>query len=121
MLENLQRAALILRPLKIPALAGSFASLAVVVALVLRGGPRDDDRILIPALVVFLLLVSLYLLVAGFAAIPPRPLPEDGFRRRLVIRFYRLVFWLIGILFLVTSLVVVSLTSKMIGIWLRDY
>jgi len=74
-----------------------------------------------PALTLFLWALSVFVFILNFAVIPQRQAGESGLVRRGLQRLQRGWYWLVGLFFLSTTLVLLYVTTRLVIIWLRDF
>ncbi|MEM8498059.1 MAG: hypothetical protein AAF542_08545 [Pseudomonadota bacterium] len=79
------------------------------------------DRYLIPSVVAFIWSLLLIVLSITFPNLPPRPTKEQKILARIKRRFRRLIFYSIGVVFIVLTVATVSLSFKMFGVWRTEY
>jgi hypothetical protein len=121
MLDILNRLASRLEPAGNFFLGLALVSLLVFVAGLFLEGRGEQGMIVIPALVLALWGLSVFLLIRNFADIPDRADVRDSFMRRTWQSGKRAWYWLIGVIFLLASLGVVWQTIRLLTVWLRDY
>lgn len=121
MIEKLNRIAQSIRFLYLPSIFIGLVSLASVIIIILSSGSHDGNRFLIPSIVGFLWSVSAYSFIGAFCSIPEGVSKELGFFKRLKHRIHRVWYWLIGVLFLCTNIVLILFTIKIIRVWLKDF
>ena len=96
-------------------------SLSLFVITVLKSGTTENDGYLIPSVLGFIWTLLYLLLVSAFPYVPEKPDPSIKFFKRIKIKFKRGIYYLIGIVFVVTTLAGIVLSFRMINIWLTDY
>lgn len=119
MIEKLNKLAVSISPLKWPALIISMALLVIAVIIMIISNPRDEDTLLIPALVGFLWFFCIYVLISNFQEIPRKAMPEDSLFTRIKIRLYRFWFLVLGLLFTLTTGLALFISYRMIMDWLN--
>ncbi len=95
------------------------ASGGVLVFSLLKAGAAD--RYLIPGVIAFIWSLLLVVLSITFPNLPPRPRSEQKLLVRIKLRLRRLVFYTIGIVFIVLTVATVSLSFKMFGVWRAEF
>jgi hypothetical protein len=97
-----------------------FGFLALMTSLFAETG-RDQGLFTMPALTLFLWALAVYVFILNFAVIPQREMQEGGLARRVWQRLQRAWYWLVGLFFLVTTLVLLYVTARIVTLWLRDF
>ncbi|MES9959983.1 MAG: hypothetical protein ABW089_06100 [Sedimenticola sp.] len=121
MLEKLNRVASHLVPFQNFVLGLAVASIISMVVILLALEPAESDYYLYPLIVLFLWFLSIYALIDCFKEIPGHPREEKGFIRKAKAGISRSWSWLMGILFIASTLGVVALSWKLISLWIKDY
>ena len=121
MLERLNSIARRLLPLRMLFLGlAIFAFLILIVSLFTEEGGQQG-LYATPALILFLWALSVFVFILNFASIPQRYAGESGMIRRGLQRLQRAWYWLVGLFFLSTTLVLLTVTTRLVIIWLRDF
>lgn len=121
MLERLNSIARRLLPLRMLFLGlAVFAFLMLIVSLFAEQGGQQG-LFAMPALTLFLWALSVFVFILNFAIIPQRQAGESGLVRRGLRRLQRGWYWLVGLFFLSTTLVLLYVTTRLVIIWLRDF
>ena len=121
MLDRLHRIACKLLPLRMLFLGlALFGFLALITSLFAETG-RDQGLITMPAMTLFLWALAVYVFILNFAVIPQRKAEEGGLVKRGWQRLQRAWYWLVGLFFLVTTLVLLYVTTRIVMLWLRDF
>lgn len=121
MLETLNRIARWLLPLRMLFLGlAIFGFMLLIVSLFAEEGGQQG-LFAIPAMTLFLWALSVFVFILNFAVIPQRNEGESGMIRRGMQRLQRAWYWLVGLFFLVTTLVLLYVTTRIVTIWLRDF
>ncbi|MET0104321.1 MAG: hypothetical protein ABW072_04140 [Sedimenticola sp.] len=121
MLEKLHQIARRLTPFQNVALGLAVASIIAVVVILLALEPAGSDYYLYPLIVLFLWFLSIYALIDCFKEIPGRPREQKGFIRKAKAGISRSWSWLMGILFIASTLGVIAISWKLISLWIKDY
>lgn len=121
MIEKLNKLAIFISPLKWPALIISIALLVVAVTIAVSSSSRDEDILLIPSIVGFVWFLCIYVLISNFQNIPRKIEPEDGWLARIKVRLYRFWFLVLGLLFILTTGLVLFISYRLIMDWLSRY
>ena len=121
MLDSLNRFARRLLPMRMLFLGlALFAFLVVIVSLFAEEGGQQGLYAM-PALTLFLWALSVFVFILNFAVIPQRNEGESGMIRRGMQRLQRAWYWLVGLFFLSTTLLLLYVTTRLVTIWLRDF
>ena len=121
MLDSLNRVARRLLPLRTLFLGlAVFAFLLLIVSLFAEEGGQQGLYAM-PALTLFLWALSVFVFVLNFAVIPQRQEGKSGMFRRGLQQLQRAWYWLVGLFFLSTTLVLLAVTTRLAIIWLRDF
>lgn len=121
MLEILNRLANGLLPARNFFLGLAFIGLLAFVGGLLMEGRGEQGIVVIPSLILSFWGFSVFLLIRNFAFIPGRAHSQDGFFRRTWQGGKRAWYWLVGLLFLVTSLAVAWQTIRLMTVWIRNF
>lgn len=121
MLDRLNRIACRLLPWRMLFLGlALFGFLALMTSLFAETG-RDQGLITMPAITLFLWALAVYVFILNFAVIPQRKAEEGSLVKRGWQRLQRAWYWLVGLFFLVTTLVLLYVTTRIVTLWLRDF
>ena len=96
-------------------------SLSFFIYTVFSSGTTENDAYLIPSVLGFIWSLLYLLLVSAFPYVPEKPDQSIKFFKRIKIKFKRGIYYLIGIVFVVTTLSAIVLSFRLINIWLTDY
>jgi hypothetical protein len=121
MIDRLQRLARALHVLLIPSIAIGLFCLSVAVYIILTSTSHEGDHYLIPSLVGLVWAISTYAFILTFHTIPIKADKSLGFFQKLKRGIARGWYWMVGVVFIVTTLSAIVITYRMISIWLRDY
>ncbi|BBO67428.1 hypothetical protein DSCA_13580 [Desulfosarcina alkanivorans] len=121
MIDRLHGIARAVRMLRLPSIVVGWLSLASLVVTIFILAPHQGDRFIIPGLVGLLWAVSTYAFIVTFATVPAKPGRAPGIFSRLKQKIQRGWYWLISVIFLITTVIVIGLTVRMVSIWLREY
>jgi len=121
MIDKLGKIAQALQVLRLPAVVVGLASLIAMTVIIFTSKSHGEDVFLIPSVVGVLWAITTYSLVVGFSSVPQKAEQSWKFLRRVKRKFARAWYGLLAIVFLGTSIVAVSVTYRMISIWIRDY
>lgn len=121
MIDKLGRIAQTLQILRIPAVVVGLASLIVITVIIFTSKSHEEDFYLIPGIVGLLWAITTYSFLTGFMSVPHKAEPSWKFFRRVKRRLARTWYWFLAITFLGTSILAISVTYRIVSIWVRDY
>jgi hypothetical protein len=121
MLNKLQKIANAIHYLRLPSIAVGLFALISTVSIIFNSKSHADDFFLIPSLIALLWAMSSYFFIVTFRSVPDKPDMSLKFVARIKQNVSRAWYWLIGTVFLVTTLAAVAISSRMIYIWMKDY
>ena len=119
MLEALTKIDRAIQFLRLPSIVIGIVSLVSALAMIFN--PELDDLYLIPTVIALLWAISCYFFIVTFCSIPKRPDDSLPLFARLKQKAGRGWYWLIGVLFIITTLSAIAVTYRMISVWLKDY
>lgn len=110
------------------AIAGKrFKPLAVfvgIVAITIIGlevlgivGASGDDFLVVPSIVILLWAIVLWTILHSFPGVPERLDRGARFFKRIKNKMVRLIYYLLAMLFVVTTVMVILLSFKLLKIW----
>ena len=121
MLDRLHRIAAWLLPARTLFLGvATFGFLFIVISLFMETG-GEEGMFVIPSLVLFLWALSVYVFILNFAEIPGKAGPDDRLMRRAWQRGKRAWYWLVALMFLVTTAMALFISFRLISVWMRDF
>lgn len=121
MLDSLNRVARRLLPLRTLFLGlAVFAFLMLIVSLFAEEGGQQGLYAM-PALTLFLWALSVFVFILNFAVIPQRQEGKVGMIRRGLQHLQRAWYWLVGLFFLSTTLMLLYVTARLAMLWIRDF
>ena len=104
-----------------PSLVLAIACLAYVVFVIFASSSHEGDKHLFPAILGFLWALSTYSFIETFRHVPGRKDDERGFFKRTQRKLSRFWYWIIGLVFVGTSVAVVVITLRILTIWFKEY
>lgn len=119
-IEKLQRIAQTIQILRLPAIAVGLISLASIVVIIITSGSHEGDRFLIPSFVGLLWAMSTYSFIVVFRSVPEKASKTLGLFSKLKRDINRGLHWLIGVVFIGTTVFALIVTYKLISIWMKD-
>lgn len=121
MIDKLQKIAGRLQFLRLPALVLGLVSLAAMILIILSSKSHKEDYYLIPSIVGLLWSVATYSFLVNFSSVPEKGDSTWKFFARAKRSAIRAGYWLMGALFILTTLGALFVSYRMITIWLRDF
>lgn len=121
MIDKLGKIAHALQLLRLPAIVVGFACLGAMMVIIFKSTSLEEDFYLIPSIIGVLWAVTTYIFLAGFGSVPPKAKQSWKLIRRVKRRLVRTWYLLLAITFLGTSILAITVTCRMISIWVRDY
>jgi len=118
MIERLQRIATILARFRLPLFVLAGFSLVVLVLSVLDNPLLNNDGLLMPAILGFCWALMLYSTGELFQEIPDKAGSEATFHRRIGVRVRRGIFWILGLLTIVSVVGLLILSYQLMRVWL---
>ena len=118
MIERLQRIATILARFRLPIFVLGGFSLAVLALSVLDNPWLSGDSLLMPSILGFCWALMLYSTGEIFQTLPAKAGAEDRLARRVSLRVRRLLFWLLGMLTVFSTLALMVLSFQLLRVWL---
>lgn len=89
--------------------------------VVVRTDLFDSDIYLIPSMLGSIWAWLFLFLISSFVKVPGTPSKEIGFFKRLKVKFKRVFYWLLCIVFAILSITVVVMSFRLIMIWQGKY
>jgi len=121
MIDKLKNIAQAMKIFRVPSIAVGLIGLVSAVVIIFSSGSHEDDLFLIPSIVIVLWAMSTYIFITTFCSIPEKPNKSLKIVTKLKQNIYRGCYWLIGVVFLGTTLATIALSFRLVSIWLRDY
>lgn len=121
MIERLQAVATRIHLLRFVALGTGIFCLVAVAFMVFSPPSQEGDRYLIPGIVGLLWSASAYNFVDIFRSVPNKAAKSEKLWKRIKRGALRAWYWLMALIFFGTTLAVVSVSSRLLSIWMKDY
>lgn len=121
MIDSFRKLAVAIQFLRLPAVVIGLVSLAVMIKIFATSKSHEEDFYLIPSVVGMLWSITTYNFLVNFRSVPAKTDPAWKFVKRIKQKAVRTGYWIIGVVFIATTLVMIFLTYRMILIWLKDY
>ena len=121
MIDKLQRLAQGIQILRLPSIVVGLIGFASIIAIMFTSKSPEGDRFLIPCIVGLLWAMSTYSFIVTFRSVPAKANKSLKLLGKLKRNINRGWHWLIGLLFLGTTVAVMFVTLRMVSIWMKDY
>jgi Mn2+/Fe2+ NRAMP family transporter len=121
MIDKLQRIAQAIQILRLPSIAVGLICFASIVMIIFTSRSHEDDRYLIPSIVGLIWAISTHSFIVTFRSVPEKADNSLKFIGKLKRSVSRGWYWIVGIVFLGTTLTVIFLSYRIFSIWFRDY
>ena len=120
MIDILQRISQFIRILRLPSIALGVLSLSAIVAILFVLEQSASDRFLFPSFVGLIWSLSSYNFIVTFRSTPEKATAKMGLLERLEHNIHRGWYWIIGVIFLGSTITALMLTLKIGSIWLSN-
>ncbi len=84
-------------------------------------GDTKDDYFLIPSVVLLLWALVIYIMLYSFPGVPNQIRKDSAFFKRARNTLVRLYFHILALIFVVSTIAVISFSFKLLGVWLNDF
>ena len=121
MIDSFSKIANALQILRIPSVAIGLISLLILITTIISSKSHAEDLYLIPSAVGVLWSLATYSFLVNFRSVPEKADPSWKFFQRFKRNIARSGYWLMGIFFIGTTIGVLTMSYRMIAIWLREY
>jgi hypothetical protein len=98
-----------------------FACIGLFISSILNLGDFNSDKLMIPSLLGGLWSALYFILLSSFLTIPPKPGSDVKFFAKIKIRLLRGIYYLLGAIFIVLTLVVLVVSFKLLAVWRAEY
>ncbi|MGI9222469.1 MAG: hypothetical protein ACR2QS_15690 [Woeseiaceae bacterium] len=106
--------------LRLPVMGLGFVCLAMTMFIVLSTDTNFGEEFLIPSVVGMLWAMSTYAFIVTFRSVPEKPDNSLGLFGKLGRNVHRGWYWVISVVFVVTTIAAIYFTNSVISVWLRD-
>ena len=120
MLDKLQRIAQAIEILRLPSVIVGLISFTSVVVIILTSKSHQEDRFLIPSIVILFWVVNTHTFITTFRSVPEKTLQTLGFWDKLRSRIFRGWYWFTAVIFFVATVAVTIVTFRLMSFWLSD-
>lgn len=121
MIDKFQRLALAIHVLRLPAVVVGLMCVGSVVVIVLTSRTNEGDRFLIPSVVGAFWAMSAHTFITTFRSVPEKADKSLAFYAKLKLNVIRGLYWLVGLVFLGSTVATLSVTNRLVSIWLSEY
>jgi hypothetical protein len=118
-IDKLRYLAESIRILRLPLIALGFLCLSVAAYVIFAN--NSAERFLIPSCGGVLWAMSTYFFIETFRSVPNLGDETLTFFGRQKRKLHRAWYWIIAMVFLITTIAAIFVTSKFISIWFRDF
>jgi len=119
MIDKLRKFSENIRHLRLPTIAVGFFCLITTIVIIFDSNSNFGDRFLIPSVVGVVWAMSTYVFIVTFQSVPERATSSLSVFGKLKRHLHRGWYWIIGVVFLGTTLAAIYFTNSVISIWLR--
>lgn len=120
MLDTFRKISRAIRILQFPALLMGIGGLLLLCAIVLFAGLISGEHLITPSIVCALWGFCVYFFIATFKNVPEMPISRPGFFARIRYKAIRFWYWLVCILFLVTTMAALITSLRVLLIFFRE-
>ena len=121
MIDKFRRVSQSIQILRLPVIGIGFTCLAMTMFIVLSTDRNFGEEFLIPSVVGILWAMSTYAFIVTFRSVPEKADNSLGLFGRLGRYVHRGWYWVISVVFVVTTIAAIYFTNSVISVWLRDY
>ena len=121
MIDRLQAVAMRIHLLRFVAIGTGLFCLVAVTFIVFSPPSHEGDRYLIPGIVGLLWSISACNFVVIFHSVPDKVAKSEKLWKRIKRRAWRGWYWLMALIFFGTTLAVVSVSFRLLSVWMQDY
>ena len=93
----------------------------IFILSILGLGYFDSEIFMIPSLLLGLWSGLYFMLLSTFYSVPPAPVRDLNFFKKMKIRLIRGLYYFLGAVFIVLTLAVVVISFKFSGVWRAEY
>ncbi len=121
MIDRFAKVANTLQILRLPSVIAGVLSSAAMLTVIITSKTHESDFYLIPSSVGLLWSIATYSFLVNFQSVPNKAESSWSLFERIKRNAIRAWYWLIAVLFVVTTIAVMAISYRMIAVWLRDY
>lgn len=121
MIDTFKKIADTLQFLRLPSMILGFVSLVAITTIIISSKSHEEEFFLIPSFVGILWSITTYSFLVYFRDVPEKGGRSWKFSKRLKRAIARAGYWLMGAVFIGTTIGAIFISYRMITIWLRDY
>ena len=121
MIDMLKKIADAVQFLRLPSVVLGLICLIAITTILIGSKSQEEEFFAIPSAVGLLWSITTYSFLVYFYAVPEKADQSWKFVKRLKRRIVRAGFWIMGVVFVATTIGAIFVSYRMIAIWLRDY
>lgn len=121
MIDKLKKIADAVQFLRLPSVALGLMSLIAITTIIFGSNSKEWDFFAIPSVVGLVWSMTTYSFLSYFPTVPEKSDHSWSFIKRMKRRILRAGYWIMGVLFIVTTIGAIFVSFRMINIWVRDY
>ena len=119
MIDKFRSIAQAIQILRLPVICVGFIFLAITVMIIFSTDSNAGERFLIPGIVGMLWSMSTYAFIVTFRSVPQKADNSLGLFGKLGRNVHRGWYWVISVIFVVTTIAAIYITNSVISVWLR--
>lgn len=121
MIDKLKKIADAVQFLRLPSVALGLICLITVTTIIFVSNSQKGDFFVIPSVVGLVWSMTTYSFLVYFRTVPEKSDQSWNFIKRMKRRILRAGYWIMGMLFIVTTIGAIFVSFRMLNIWVRDY
>ena len=121
MIDMLKKIADVIQFLRLPSVVLGLICLIAITTILIGSKSHEEDFFAIPSAIGLLWSITTYSFLVYFRAVPEKADQSWKFVKRLKRRIVRAGYWIMGVVFVATTIGAIFVSYRMIAIWLRDY
>jgi len=121
MIDKLKKIADTVQFLRLPSVALGLMSLIAITTIIFGSNSKEGDFFAIPSVVGLVWSMTTYSFLVCFRTVPEKSDQSWSFIKRMKRRILRVGYWIMGVLFIVSTIGAIFVSFRMINIWVRDY
>ena len=121
MIDKLKKIADAVQFLRLPSVALGLICVIAITTIIFGSKSQEGNYFAIPSFVGMVWSLNTYSFLVYFRTVPVKSDQSWNFIRRMKRRILRAGYLIMGVLFIVTTIGAIFVSSRMIRIWFRDY
>ena len=121
MIDMLKKIADAVQFLRLPSVVLGLICFIVITTILIGSESHEEEFLAIPSAVGLLWAIFTYSFLVYFRAVPEKAHRSWKFVKRLKRRMVRAGYWIMGVVFVATTIGAIFVSYRMIAIWFRDY